>query len=58
METKFTKGELAKEAMEFVKNNCLSWCQLEYCSTQACMDKSKSAIAKAIDINTLEVKEV
>ena len=29
-------SDLAKEAMEFVKNNCITWCNFEGCSERQC----------------------
>ena len=28
--------DIGKEAMDFVKNNCLTWCQLDWCHLRAC----------------------
>ena len=29
-------GNLAKEAMDFVRNNCMTWCNFDGCSTREC----------------------
>lgn len=43
---KQTDKDLSKEAMEFVKNNCMTWCNFEGCSTRECEKKTKTMKAR------------
>lgn len=38
---------LSKEAMDFVKNNCMTWCDFQGCSTRECEKKLKTKIMKS-----------
>ncbi len=37
---------LSKEAMDFVKNNCMAWCDFQGCSTRECEKQLKNKIMK------------
>jgi hypothetical protein len=45
-------ADLGRQAMKFVKENCMSWCNLEWCHLRACeKPELKEKIIKGEPIN-------